>query len=143
MTPEEFEGKIKSAATQLDHENDEHWTKGGEPDIATIAKLSGIDSLKRADIDKALPDFKRQERPKEVKGGKKVELKRETVASTANRAKVERMQGKEVKRNVDLFEPVENVLMRATAPGYYGGDLKQPGDIFRFTGRPGSWMEPA
>lgn len=141
MNRDEFEGKIVSALTMLDHENDEHWTGGGLPDIATVASIAGIDSLKRADIEKASPDFKRRDRPVETKGKAKVEIEHEEVPLrvTVIRTKNQIEDG----ATVELAKPVTGVMMRATARGYYGGDLKEEGDVFSFTGRPGSWMEPA
>jgi hypothetical protein len=141
MTNEEFEGKIVSALSQLNHENDDHWTGGGLPDVATVVRLAGIDSLKRADIDKVSPDFKRQTRPAEVKGKKKVEIKTEEIPlrATATRPKAKIPEG----ATVTVNQKVDNVLMRAISRGYYGGSVRDEGDVFTFTGRPGSWMEPA
>lgn len=135
--------KIKSALGQLDHDNDKHWTKGGEPDLATVMKLADLDGLKRADVQRVEPDFKRRAPVSEDKKSGIKEFERETVASTSNRAATDKARTGKSIRKMDVFKEVGAMTVRATRPGYYEGDLKAEGDVFLFKGgRPGSWMEP-
>lgn len=50
---------VLDALPKLDTTNDDHWTEAGKPDIGTVAGLSGIKDLKRADIDEAASGFNR------------------------------------------------------------------------------------
>lgn len=50
---------IKEALTQLDPENNDHWTADGAPRVDVVAELVGNPGLKRADITNAAPDFHR------------------------------------------------------------------------------------
>jgi hypothetical protein len=56
---EEFsDDDIKSAVDMLDHANDDHWTKGGEPSVEAVGDaLNG--AVTRAQIKAAAPDAKR------------------------------------------------------------------------------------
>jgi hypothetical protein len=49
---------IKDAVTGLDHVNDAHWTKGGEPAVDAVSAVIG-DTVSRAEIADAAPDAKR------------------------------------------------------------------------------------
>lgn len=51
--------KILEAFTVLDDENSEHWTEGGKPMVDVIADLTGVKTIKRADIESAQPGFRR------------------------------------------------------------------------------------
>lgn len=48
--------KLAQAMSQLDVDNDEHWTREGKPSIATIAQLSGMAGVKRKDLDELFPE---------------------------------------------------------------------------------------
>lgn len=50
--------EIVEAIGKLDAKNDEHWTKGGLPDVGALAKLTGKRVL-RAAVDAAAKDAKR------------------------------------------------------------------------------------
>lgn len=52
--------KIFTALAALDPSNDEHWTREGLPVVAVVANLSGLLTLKRADITALAPDFDRE-----------------------------------------------------------------------------------
>jgi len=145
MTNEEFEGKIKTGLSKLDHENDAHWTKAGKPDIAAVCEASGLDELKRADIEKVAPDYERREViPQDEVSNETCEFERETIESTSNRARLEKQNDGKTGRKMSVFKELpKKTRVRATERGYYGGEVKEPGDVFSVTGRPGSWMEPA
>jgi hypothetical protein len=49
---------ILSAVNLLDHANDEHWTKGGEPSVEAVGEALG-GAVTRAQIKAAAPDAKR------------------------------------------------------------------------------------
>lgn len=51
---------ISAALAQLDNANDEHWTKGGLPDIKAIEALMGDKPTTRAEVEAVAPDLKRQ-----------------------------------------------------------------------------------
>jgi len=144
MTNEEFEGKIKSGLSKLDHGNDDHWTKAGKPDIAAVCEASGLDELKRADIEKVAPDFERRETLPDTEGkGEPSVFERELIESTSNRARLEKQNEGKTGRKMSVFKEVpKKTRVRASERGYYGGEVKEPGDVFSITGRPGSWMEP-
>lgn len=55
MAPE----KIIEALHQLDPENDEHWTKGGWPQVVAVEAILG-EAVTRNDINAAAPDFTRE-----------------------------------------------------------------------------------
>lgn len=50
---------VAAAVTQLDHANDEHWTKTGEPAVDAVKAIVG-GNVTRADIEAAAPDFNRE-----------------------------------------------------------------------------------
>ena len=62
--PEESKGdrahKLLLAVAQLDHSNDEHWTKSGLPRIDVIEALSGIDTT-REELSECAVDVERRQ----------------------------------------------------------------------------------
>lgn len=50
---------ILDALELMDATDDEQWTNDGAPKVETVAALSGIEGLKRADIISASPEFSR------------------------------------------------------------------------------------
>lgn len=50
---------IKTALSQLDPMNDDHWTSDGSPRMDAVAKILGDESVKRKDVTDAAPDFTR------------------------------------------------------------------------------------
>lgn len=52
--------EIVAAIADLDPDNDEHWTKGGLPDVSSLANALGK-KVTRAAIDEAAPDARRAE----------------------------------------------------------------------------------
>lgn len=50
---------IKAALEELDHENDEHWTNAGLPDVGAVKDILG-DKVSRSEIEEADPDFVRK-----------------------------------------------------------------------------------
>lgn len=50
---------IRSAALQLDPEDDAHWTADGLPRIDVLEELTGLKNLLRADVTTALPQITR------------------------------------------------------------------------------------
>jgi hypothetical protein len=51
---------IIDALQQLDHQNDEHWTSKGLPQVTVVANLSGVLTLTRAELNDLAPDFNRE-----------------------------------------------------------------------------------
>jgi hypothetical protein len=51
---------INSAVGMLDHKNDDHWTKGGDPSVEAVSDALG-GAVTRAQIKEAAPDAKRAE----------------------------------------------------------------------------------
>lgn len=51
--------QIKEALQKLDSGNDAHWTDDGLPQIAAVRDLTGDQTVKRGDINSALPGFSR------------------------------------------------------------------------------------
>jgi len=51
---------ILEALKQLDPKNDEHWTGDGLPRMDAVEALVGDESIKRADVTAASPDFNRE-----------------------------------------------------------------------------------
>ena len=49
---------LEDAILRLDHENDDHWTKGGKPDLRTLGELTH-GQVTRAMVDEIAPDFER------------------------------------------------------------------------------------
>jgi hypothetical protein len=44
---------IHEAALKLDHTNDDHWTKGGDPALDDLKALTGLDDLTRSEVNEA------------------------------------------------------------------------------------------
>lgn len=59
-----IKGAIRTAITQLDPANDEHWTDGGLPSVAAVRELSGNKDVGRADIASLAPKLTREEATK-------------------------------------------------------------------------------
>ncbi|MGI0119692.1 hypothetical protein [Zooshikella sp. RANM57] len=51
--------KIVKALSQLDHNNDSHWTNAGLPNVKAVEEILGQD-VTRSDINEAAPEFKRE-----------------------------------------------------------------------------------
>lgn len=51
---------LKSAIESLEHLNDEHWTKGGKPDINRLKSLTDIHNLTRKMVEEAAPGYVRE-----------------------------------------------------------------------------------
>lgn len=58
---QDLPGRINDALSKLDPADDNHWTKGGKPDVDTVSKLVGA-TVSRKDIDAVDASF---ERPQE------------------------------------------------------------------------------
>lgn len=62
LTPEEAQTvKLAEAMLALDKDNDAHWTGLGLPRINHLEKVLGVKELTKADLEKAIPGFKRPE----------------------------------------------------------------------------------
>lgn len=57
---EDIEVKIRAALSGLDPAKAEDWTEQGLPNVARVRDLAGDQSILRADISKAAPDFNRE-----------------------------------------------------------------------------------
>jgi len=57
--PEPSMDDIAEAISQLDPENDDHWTEAGLPAMAAVEDLVGTKDIKRADVGAAMPDWDR------------------------------------------------------------------------------------
>ena len=49
---------LEDAILQLDHSNDDHWTKGGKPDLRVLGELTR-GQVTRAMVEEIAPDFER------------------------------------------------------------------------------------
>lgn len=52
--------KVKHALTQLDHLNDEHWNKSGEPSVSAVEAVVGEGGVTRAIINEVDSDLRRK-----------------------------------------------------------------------------------
>lgn len=57
-------GAIRTALSQLDPKNDEHWTQAGLPSVEAVRSLSGDDEVSRGDIQNLAPKLTREEAAK-------------------------------------------------------------------------------
>lgn len=53
--------KVREALLSLDPKNDDHWTGLGLPRVNVVEKIVGVPELRKADLEKAIPGFKRPE----------------------------------------------------------------------------------
>lgn len=113
---------ITDAGAKLDHSKDADWTEGGRPSLKRVQALAKDNTITQAQVDEYLSALKREKPPEVDKNVQQVAL--------VDRATKPAEPGK----------PVEAVRMVAIERGYYGGVIRDPGDSFVFTGRPGSWM---
>lgn len=58
--PAELNQKLQRAIFTLDPENDDHWTKDGQPAMSAVEKLYGSSAITRADVRAAAPEFSRE-----------------------------------------------------------------------------------
>lgn len=54
------EGVILQALQQMDHKDDEQWTSSGLPLMDVICELAGDDTITRAELMVAAPDYRRR-----------------------------------------------------------------------------------
>ena len=64
-------GRIAMAAAQLDHGNDSHWTKEGEPSHLAIQEVSGLVNVQASEVRATVPELRRLDPAKMGAGGKK------------------------------------------------------------------------
>lgn len=115
---------VMNAVRALDPKKDSDWTEGGKPSLKRVRQLAKNDALTQEDLDGAAPLAYRPPYEKEGLQG------RGTLFSGATAA-------------AEQSDPVANVMMVALQQGYASGSLRQPGEMFLFSGIPGSWMRPA
>lgn len=58
----------REALIKLDPKNDDHWTEAGEPAVAAVRAIAGIDTISRADIKALAPKLTRDEATKVAAG---------------------------------------------------------------------------
>lgn len=110
---------IKDALKLLKDETKEHWNEAGGPSLAAVIALAKDATITQEQLDSVAGDLKRKGTPKPAP------LKTKIDDSNPNR------------------KVLENVLVEATATGYYGNKYREVGEKFVFTGVKGSWMKIA
>lgn len=117
---------VLNAVKALDAKKDSDWTENGKPSLKRVRQLAKNDTITQEQLDAAAPDADRPKFPADY-----LEGRGEMYASAKNGNMPE------------LQDPVSQVMMVATETGYASGSLQKPGDIFLFSGVPGSWMREA
>jgi len=117
---------VLNAVKALDAKKDSDWTENGKPSLKRVRQLARNDTITQAQLDEAVPDATRPKFSQDY-----LEGRGEMYASAKNADMPE------------LQDPVSQVMMIATKEGYASGSLQKPGDIFLFSGVPGSWMREA
>lgn len=118
---------ILNAVRALDPKKDSDWTEGGKPSLKRVRQLAKNDTITQDQLDDATPDASRPKFDAETLQGR--------GDSYATRA--------DLGKNPDLADPVSAVMMVATEKGFASGSLQNPGDVFLFSGVPGTWMREA
>ena len=59
LTPTQKQKAILDSLATLNHKDDTHWTKGGEPDLTVLKEKMGF-AVSRGDVKEAAPEFVRQ-----------------------------------------------------------------------------------
>lgn len=54
--------ELIEALTELDSENDEHWTAQGLPKMEVLKEMTGVEDMTRSMVDEAAPDYARTHR---------------------------------------------------------------------------------
>lgn len=148
---------IKEAAKGLDHKKVDDWQEDGRPSLKRIHQLAKTTAITQEQLDDALPDLRRNQQtgapakptPDEGKNDANVtkasapaKAKAKTATDTDALVKAADPDEQEPKSGKDA-KLVKDTLVVATAEGYYGSKLREPGESFYFTGRLGSWMKVA
>lgn len=118
---------ILNAVKALDAKKDSDWTEGGKPSLKRVRQLAKNDTITQEQLDEATPDATRPKFNADTLQGKG-----EMYAGAGDKGK-----------SPDLADPVSAVMMIATDTGFASGSLQKPGDVFLFSGVPGSWMREA
>jgi len=118
---------VLNAVRALDPKKDSDWTEGGKPSLKRVRQLAKNDTITQEQLDDSVPDAKRPTFAAET-----LEGRGEIYATRADAGK-----------SPELEDPVSNVWMIATETGYASGSLQKDGDVFLFSGIPGSWMREA
>lgn len=147
---------LAEALKKLDNSKPADWTENGAPSLNRIQVLMKDSSITQEQLDEAAGDLRREEI-----GGKKGKKAAETRASASpdvleslmdpETGQFQLMEDYEVKdketgeivtkqRRKKVF--VKNMVVAAVERGFANGAIRDPGDVFVYTGELGTWMMP-
>lgn len=134
------EKAIKAAIAKLDPKNDKHWNSDGSPNLDAVRIVAKNTEIEQVDLNSAADGFVRPSLAKPVKSKKELDARQEDklpddlVDEDTGRFNLEDADGKRRK----IF--VRNREVAAIERGFASGAIRDPGDVFLYTGELGSWM---
>lgn len=134
------EASIKDALKKLDPKKDADWNSDGSPNLDRMRIILKNASLEQVDLNSAADGFARPTTAKKT-NSRKAHDKREEDDLPADL--VDEETGRFVLEDDDgnrrkVF--VKNRLVAAIERGFAAGAIRDPGDVFMFTGELGTWM---
>jgi hypothetical protein len=134
------EKAIKEAIAKLDAKNDKHWNSDGSPNLDAIRTVMKNSEIEQVDLNSAADGFTRPSMAKKLPSQKELakrkedELPADLVDEETGRFNLENEDGTRRK----IF--VRNREVAAIERGFASGAIRDPGDVFIFTGELGTWM---
>ncbi len=149
---------LKIGIDQLDHANNDHWNKDGKPNVDALKGLLQDNTVTRGDVDEHFAELIRV-----IPSQEEVDKNANPVAEASTDvpdkppqpadAKPKQKEASEsygLARSLMLNESVKadpRYLDRKSVIvldiGFAGGSVRQIGEVFTFSGIPGSWMREA
>lgn len=151
---------IKQALNKLDPKSDSHWTEDGLPAIAALQALLNDDTITRKMVNENNQEFKRPDNV--IKTGEEASLaagetpekvadSKPPVPKGAKKVGVDGDEAKQILKSADEINKeiesrddyMKNKSVITLAPGVASGSVRSVGEVFNYSGLPGSWFRKA
>lgn len=139
---------IDDALAKLDTKRDADWLADGAPSLERVRILMRNSDVTQEDLDKVAGDLRRpsaHSAPSAAKALAKASAKREAASEDQIKQMVDPDTGRfniidANGKRLKVF--VKNAKVAAAERGFASGAIRDPGDVFMYTGELGTWMMP-